>query len=73
MKDQMTVIKENEKSKSFQSSNNSTWENEDRKFMINYNSRQQSTEVQVTEQDEANDILKELTPSAASPSKNSAQ
>jgi hypothetical protein len=41
--------------------------------MINYNSRQQSTEVQVTEQDEANDILKELTPSAASPSKNSAQ
>jgi hypothetical protein len=47
-------------------------ENEDRKFMINYNSRQQRTEVQVTGWDGANDILKEVRPSAASPSKNSA-
>jgi hypothetical protein len=41
--------------------------------MINYNSRQESSEVWVTRQDEGNDMLKELTPSAASASQNSTQ
>jgi hypothetical protein len=42
-----------------QSSNNTTWESDERTFMINYSRRQQRTEVQVTGQDGANDILRE--------------